>query len=99
MHQREQIDQFRECQSLAPFTRRELALLVLAVQQFLQPITDGCFLLLAEPKQPYQAGLTPDWATTGPAWAEDEEENTSNLFGIDEDEDEEFALASDECGV
>ena len=63
-------------------------------QQFLQPITDGCFLLLSEPKQPYEAGLTPNWATTRPAWAEDEaEENTAARFGIDEDDDEEFALA------
>ena len=63
-------------------------------QQFLQPITDGCFLLLSEPKQPYEAGLTPDWATTRPAWAEDEEEeNAAARFGVEEDDDEEFALA------
>ncbi len=65
-------------------------------QQFLEPIANGCFLLLSEPKQPYEAGLTPSWATTRPAWAaqDEEDEEPANIFNFDaEDEDDELAFA------
>lgn len=64
-------------------------------QQFLEPIAEGCFLLLSEPKQPYQAGLTPDWATTRPVWTADEEEEdaTTSLFATEDEDEGEFALA------
>ena len=61
-------------------------------QQFLQPVAAGCFLLLSEPKQPYRAGLTPAWATTGPAWAVEEDEEGSYLFDSEEEDEGEGEL-------
>lgn len=68
-------------------------------QQFMQPIAKGCFLLLAEPKQPYQAGSTPPWATTAPIGIEDEDEVEVSPFSQANDDDEAelaFALVGDE---
>jgi len=65
-------------------------------QQFLEPIAEGCFLLLSEPKQPYEAGLTPTWATTRPVWAADTDgdDEPSNVYNFDQDdEDGELAFA------
>ena len=65
-------------------------------QQFLEPIAEGCFLLLSEPKQPYEAGLTPDWATTRPAWAADNDgdDEPSGIYNFDhEDDDDDLILA------
>ena len=65
-------------------------------QQFLEPIGEGCFLLLSEPKQPYQAGLTPAWATTRPAWATDEDdENAVGTYNFDNDEDDDELVLSE----
>lgn len=68
-------------------------------QQFMQPVTKGCFLLLSEPKQPYQAGQTPPWATTQPTWSEDGSEAVSPFSQANDDEDEAelaFAFANDD---
>lgn len=67
-------------------------------QQFMEPVKKGCFLLLSEPKQPYQAGMTPPWATTHPVAEEDEVEvSPFSPTNEDEDNDElEFALVGDE---
>ena len=68
-------------------------------QQFLEPITEGCFLLLSEPKQPYQAGLTPAWATTRPAWSDrEEDEDAVGTYNFDSDEDDEDELVLSQVG-
>ncbi len=58
--------------------------------QFFEPIAAGCFLLLDDPKQPYQAGKTPAWATTRPESSDDGEESAAAAFhaAFDSDEDE-----------
>lgn len=71
-------------------------------QQFMQPVAKGCFLMLAEPKQPYQAGSTPPWATTAPIGIEEDDEVEVGPFfqandGVDEDESVlVFAVAGDD---
>jgi hypothetical protein len=66
-------------------------------QQFMEPITNGCFLLLSEPKQPYQAGKTPPWATTQPI--EEKEEAEVSPFALENNDDDdnelEFAFVGD----
>lgn len=62
-------------------------------QQFMQPIAKGCYLLLSEPKQPYQAGMTPPWATTAPLGIEDESEAEVGPFSQANDDEGEFAFA------
>ena len=67
-------------------------------QQFLQPVAKGCFLMLADPKQPYLAGSTPPWATTAPIGIEDEDEVEVSPFSQANDDNEAelaFALVGD----
>lgn len=72
-------------------------------QQFLQPIGKGCYLLLSEPKEPYQAGKTPPWATTHPAWSEEAETTEVGPFCEANDDESEaelaFALAGEDDDV
>jgi anti-anti-sigma regulatory factor len=64
-------------------------------QQFMQQINDRAFLLLSEPKQPYEAGRTPAWATTQPVWELDSEDRPEidAFASADEDEENPFAMA------
>ena len=68
-------------------------------QQFMEPVTKGCFLLLSEPKQPYQAGQTPPWATTQLVEEKDEAEISPFALANDDDDDDtelEFAFVGDD---
>jgi hypothetical protein len=58
--------------------------------QFFEPIADGCFLLLDDPKQPYQMGKTPAWATTRPESPDDHQDSAAAAFhaAFDSDDDE-----------
>ena len=62
-------------------------------QQFMEPVTKGCFLLLSEPKQPYQAGQTPPWATTQLVEEKDEAEISPFALANDDDDDAELEFA------
>lgn len=67
-------------------------------QQFMQPVAKGCFLMLADPKQPYLVGSTPPWATTAPIGIEDDGEVEVSPFSQANDDDEAelaFALVGD----
>ncbi len=67
-------------------------------QQFMQPVAKGCFLMLADPKQPYLAGSTPPWATTAPIGIEDDDEVEVSPFSQANDDDKAelaFALVGD----
>jgi len=66
--------------------------------QFMQPVAKGCFLMLADPKQPYQTGSTPPWATTAPIEIPDDDKVEVSLFSQATDGDEAelaFAVAGD----
>ncbi len=68
-------------------------------QQFMQPVANGCFLMLVDPKQPYLAGSTPPWATTAPIGIEDDDEVEVSPFSQANDDDEAelaFALLGEE---
>lgn len=64
-------------------------------QQFMQQIDDRTFLLLSEPKQPYEAGRIPAWATTHPFWETESDDRPAidSFATTEEDDDMEFALA------
>ncbi len=63
-------------------------------QQFMEPVGKGSFLMLSDPKQPYQAGKTPPWATTQPISAdEDDEVKVSHFSQANDDNEAELAFA------